>query len=84
MGQVTWALPEMGTARGGLLVVGVLGWEEPSPEGVCPSPPLCMEPDAQLFSGEVNPTPRIGRKECVCSMLDVPALLSGVSESPLC
>ena len=84
MGQVTWALPETGTARGGLLVVGVLGWEEPSPGGICPSPSLCREPDSQLFSGEVNPAPRMGRKESVCSMLDEPVLLSGVSESLLC
>lgn len=84
MGQVTWALPEMGTARGVVLVVSVLGWEEPSPRGICPSPPPCREPDSQLYSGEVNPTPRTGRKECVCSMVAVPVLLSGVAKSLLC
>lgn len=81
MGQVTRALPEMGTARGGLLVVGVLGCMEPSPGGVCPSPSLCREAGSQLIPGEVNPTPRTGRK-CVCCVLDGPELLSGLSRVP--
>ena len=53
-----------------------------SQRGLSISTPL-LEPDSQLFSGEVNPTLRMGRKERVCSMLDVPALLRGGSESPL-
>lgn len=81
MGQVAWALPEMGTARGGLLVLGVLGWDGSCPGGVCPSASFCREPDSQLFSGEVNPTLRIDTKECVCSYtllscVRVPVLLN--------
>lgn len=74
MGQVTWALPEMDTARGGLLVLGVLGWDGPCPGGVCLSASFCREPGSQLFSGKANPTLRIGRKECVCSCTLLPCV----------